>query len=107
MNLSSIWSLSICLVLDAGNGVKFEYLGWEGHVSVRFATGQTSLCLMRCTQVFVSGIVFHDIRFRGNRIVYELALQDQYVAYSGYAGVGQTVYMDSYYGLGQDFQVAL
>lgn len=69
---------------DAGNGVKFEYLGWEGHVSLRSATG----------------IVFHDIRFEGNRIVYELALQDQYVAYSGYAGIGQTVYMDSYFGLG-------
>ena len=46
------------------------------------------------------GIVFHDIRFRGNRIVYELALQDQFVAYSGYAGGGQTVYMDSYFGIG-------
>jgi len=68
----------------AGNGFKFEYLGWEGHVSSRLATG----------------IVIHDIRFRGNRIVYELALQDQYVAYSGYAGVGQTVYMDSFFGLG-------
>lgn len=71
---------------EIGNGIKFEYLGWEGHVSVRMATG----------------IVFHDIRFRGNRIVYELALQDQYVAYSGYAGIGQTVYMDSYFGLGLD-----
>lgn len=69
---------------EIGNGIKFEYLGWEGHVSVRFATG----------------IVLHDIRFRGNRIVYELALQDQYVAYSGYAGIGQTVYMDSFFGLG-------
>ena len=42
----------------------------------------------------------HDIRFRGNRIVYELALQEQFVSYSGYAGGGQTYYMDSYFGMG-------
>lgn len=48
----------------------------------------------------VAGITFHDIRFRGNRIVYELSLQEQYVAYSGYGGAGQVVYFDSYFGIG-------
>ena len=46
------------------------------------------------------GIALHDIRFRNSRIVYELSLQEQSVAYSGYAGEGQIFYMDSYFGLG-------
>ena len=49
---------------------------------------------------FCPGVALHDIRFRGSRIVYELALQDQFVSYSGYAGEGQIFYLDSYYGLG-------
>eukprot|EP00210_Caulerpa_lentillifera_P002350 g2255.t1 len=69
---------------EQGTGFWFSYLGWEGHVSMRYATG----------------ITFHDIRFRSNRIVYELSLQEQFVAYGGFAGAGQTVYMDSYYGIG-------
>lgn len=67
-----------------GGGHHFEYLGWEGHVGIRPDTG----------------ITFHDIRFRGNRIAYELSLQEQYVAYSGYGGAGQVVYFDSYFGIG-------
>lgn len=28
----------------------------------------------------------HDLRFRGQRIVYELATQEMYVSYNGYGG---------------------
>lgn len=68
----------------SGGGSHFEYLGWEGHVGVKVD----------------NGITFHDIRYGGNRIIYELSLQDQYVAYSGYQGAGQVVYFDSYFGIG-------
>ncbi|CAD7705112.1 unnamed protein product [Ostreobium quekettii] len=67
-----------------GGGARFEWLGWQGHVGMRLD----------------SGITLHDIRFRGNRILYELSLQEQYVAYSGYQGGGQVVYFDSYFGIG-------
>eukprot|EP00210_Caulerpa_lentillifera_P000478 g461.t1 len=69
---------------EQGTGYWFNYLGWEGHISMRYGTG----------------ITLHDLRFRRNRIVYELSLQEQFVSYSGFAGGGQTVYMDSYYGIG-------
>lgn len=62
------------------------------------ATGMRSPCID--SVAFPQGIVLHDIRFRGNRIVYELALQDQFVSYSGYSGAGQTLFMDSYFGIG-------
>lgn len=32
--------------------------------------------------------------------MYELSLQEQFVAYGGFSGAGQTVFMDSYYGIG-------
>lgn len=49
---------------------------------------------------YCAGITIHDIRFQGERIVYELSLQEQYVAYSGYGGSGQAFYLDSAIGLG-------
>lgn len=49
---------------------------------------------------FSEGVTLHDIRFKGERIVYELSLQEQYVAYSGYGGSGQSMYFDSAIGLG-------
>ncbi|GMH38438.1 hypothetical protein BSKO_06322 [Bryopsis sp. KO-2023] len=67
-----------------GAGHHFSYLGWQGHFGMRYDTG----------------ITFHDIRFRGERIAYELSLQEQYVAYSGFGGTGQIVYFDSFYGIG-------
>lgn len=33
------------------------------------------------------GLSLHDLRFRGERIVYELAAQEMYVSYNGYGGV--------------------
>ncbi|GMH42873.1 hypothetical protein BSKO_10792 [Bryopsis sp. KO-2023] len=67
-----------------GGGHHFHYLGWEGHIGMRPDTGLT----------------LHDLRFRGNRVAYEVSLQEQYVAYSGYGGAGQVVYFDSYFGIG-------
>jgi len=51
-------------VLD-GNQV--QWMNWDFHIGYELVTGFN----------------FHDIRFRGERIVYELALQDAYAAYSG------------------------
>ena len=34
----------------------------------------------------VRGLSLHDLRFRGQRIVYELATQELYVSYNGYGG---------------------
>ena len=34
----------------------------------------------------VRGLSLHDLRFRGQRIVYELATQEMYVSYNGYGG---------------------
>ena len=46
-----------------------RWLGWQAHVTVDPWTG----------------LSFHDVRFKGERIAFELALNDQYVAYSGWA----------------------
>ena len=34
----------------------------------------------------VRGLSLHDLRFRGQRIVYKLATQELYVSYNGYGG---------------------
>lgn len=49
----------------------------------------------------IAGIRFNDIRFRNERIVYELALQDAYASYSG-ASVVQALsqYSDAGWGMG-------
>jgi Copper amine oxidase, enzyme domain len=36
--------------------------------------------------VQVRGLSLHDLRFRGQRVVYELATQELYVSYNGYGG---------------------
>lgn len=68
----------------ANVGRAIRGLGWTAHVTLRPDTG----------------LVLHDVRFRNERVVYELAQQDMFVAYSGYGGAGQTIYMDSVYGIG-------
>ncbi|GAB4821559.1 hypothetical protein N2152v2_008605 [Parachlorella kessleri] len=69
---------------DAWAGRRFKWLGWEGHATIRPDTGLT----------------LNDVAYKGKRIVYELAQQDMYVAYSGFGGAGQTIYFDSAYGMG-------
>eukprot|EP01025_Chloroclados_australasicus_P041422 TRINITY_DN4386_c1_g1_i3.p1 TRINITY_DN4386_c1_g1~~TRINITY_DN4386_c1_g1_i3.p1 ORF type:complete len:942 (+),score=92.97 TRINITY_DN4386_c1_g1_i3:198-3023(+) len=69
---------------DTAEGRRFAWMGWEGHFTMRPDTG----------------LAFYDIRYNQERIIYELALQDQYVAYSGFTGAGQVVYFDSNFGMG-------
>ena len=38
-----------------------------------------------------AGIQLHNVKFKGERILYEVALQDQFVAYSGKLHHGQHV----------------
>lgn len=48
-----------------------------------------------------AGIYFWDMRFKGDRIVYEMGLNEAYASYSGFAPVqAQTVYTDSGWGMG-------
>ncbi len=54
----------------AGTGAQFGWLEWGGHVAVDA----------------VRGLSLHDVRFRGQRIAYELATQELYVSYNGYSG---------------------
>eukprot|EP00775_Hariotina_reticulata_P009066 gene9066-9236_t len=52
-----------------------------------------------------AGISFWDIRFKGERIVYELALQEAYAAYGGPTPLqSHTVYLDSHFGLGASYK---
>uniref|UniRef100_A0A1D1ZP82 Amine oxidase n=1 Tax=Auxenochlorella protothecoides TaxID=3075 RepID=A0A1D1ZP82_AUXPR len=67
-------------------GRRFRWFGWEGHVTLRGDTG----------------IALHDVTYKGRRILYELSHQDMYVSYSGYGGDGQTFYLDSAFGIGQN-----
>eukprot|EP01023_Acetabularia_acetabulum_P004083 TRINITY_DN11717_c1_g1_i1.p1 TRINITY_DN11717_c1_g1~~TRINITY_DN11717_c1_g1_i1.p1 ORF type:complete len:947 (-),score=198.93 TRINITY_DN11717_c1_g1_i1:162-3002(-) len=69
---------------DTAEGRRFAWMGWEGHFTMRPDTG----------------LAFYDIRYNKERIAYELSLQDQYVAYSGFTGAGQVVYFDSNFGMG-------
>ncbi|GAB4817152.1 hypothetical protein N2152v2_004198 [Parachlorella kessleri] len=69
---------------DEGSGQRFRWLGWEGHAGISPGTG----------------IAFHDITYKGKRIIYELAQQDMFVDYSGYGGAGQVTDFDSVYDLG-------
>ena len=59
-------------------------MDWQAHVTVDPWTG----------------LSLHDINFKGNRIAYELGVQDQFVAYSGYSSIGQVFYFDDSYQLG-------
>ena len=38
--------------------------------------------LLSCN-LWIAGIQLHNVKFKDERILYELALQDQFVAYSG------------------------
>lgn len=67
-----------------GTGGTFAWGEWSGHAKV----------------VGTSGLSLHDLRFRGERILYELALQELQVVYNGFGGGGQIFIMDSYIGIG-------
>ena len=41
----------------------------------------------------VSGISLWDLSFRGQRIVYELSLQELFIAYNSYSGAGATYFL--------------
>lgn len=56
--------------LPAGQGKHFTWGQWSSHITVRPQTG----------------LAMFDIRFAGERIIYELAMQDQFVQYSGFVG---------------------
>lgn len=59
-------------------------MGWQAHVTVDPWTG----------------LSLHDVSFKGDRIAYEIGVQDQFVAYSGYSSIGQVFYFDDAYQLG-------
>lgn len=59
-------------------------MGWQAHVTVDPWTG----------------LSLHDVNFLGDRIAYEISVQDQFVAYSGYSSIGQAFYFDDSYQLG-------
>jgi hypothetical protein len=40
-----------------------------------------------------SGIALWDLKFRGERIVYELSLQELFIAYNSYSGAGTTYFL--------------
>jgi primary-amine oxidase len=63
-----------------------EYMGWSFYISFTRTLG----------------IMFYDIRFKGERIIYELSLQEAMAQYaSGHQPkAAQTVYHDTYYSLG-------
>ena len=48
------------VLVCAGSGRRFRWLGWEGHASISPGTG----------------IIFNDITYKGKRIIYELSQQD-------------------------------
>jgi primary-amine oxidase len=65
-----------------------EYMGWSFYLSY--------------TRSF--GIMFYDIKFKGERILYELSLQEALAQYSGDLNpkAAANVYHDTYYSLGSD-----
>jgi len=64
-----------------------EYMGWSFYLSFSRTLG----------------IMFYDIRFKGERILYELSLQEATAQYGGnQPKAANTVYHDTYYSLGTD-----
>ena len=62
-----------------------EYMGWSFYL-----THSRSL-----------GIMFYDIRFKGERILYELALQEAAAQYGGFQPkAASTLYHDAFFGIG-------
>jgi Cu2+-containing amine oxidase len=62
-----------------------SWLSWDLHIGYEIA----------------AGITFHDIRFRNERVIYELALQDAYASYSGSTPIqALSQYSDAGWGMG-------
>lgn len=67
------------------SGRQVSWLSWDMHLGYEL----------------VAGLRFNDIRFRGERIVFELALQDAYASYSGASPIQSlSQYNDAGWGLG-------
>jgi hypothetical protein len=67
-----------------GNGRLVEWMGWSFFVTSRPSTGLAAM----------------DVRFRGRRVAYELALSEAAAHYAG-SGADQVFYLDSAYSLTQ------
>lgn len=64
-----------------------EYMGWSFYVA----------------HTRTLGVMFYDIRFKGERILYELSMQEAAAQYGGFQPkAATTVYHDTYYSLGAD-----
>ncbi|ETN43872.1 uncharacterized protein HMPREF1541_11003 [Cyphellophora europaea CBS 101466] len=64
-----------------------EYMGWSFYLSYTRTLG----------------IMFYDIKFKGERILYELSLQEALAQYAGFQPkAAGTTYHDTYYSLGTD-----
>jgi Copper amine oxidase, enzyme domain len=57
------------------SGRSVEWMGWSFHVDLHPRYGP----------------IFSDIKFKGERIFYEMSLQETYTAYSGYSGHGEVL----------------
>ena len=64
----------------AARGDSVEWMGWSLHVYVQAYTG----------------ISLWDVSFRGERVLYEMALQDQAAAYASYEEQGYIYYQDAW-----------
>lgn len=64
-----------------------EYMGWSFYVA----------------HTRTLGVMFYDIRFKGERILYELSMQEAAAQYGGFQPkAATTLYHDTYYSLGAD-----
>lgn len=64
-----------------------EYMGWSFYMSFTRSLG----------------VMLYDIKFKGERIIYELSLQEAAAQYAGFQPKSaSTVYHDTYYSLGTD-----
>ncbi|KAM0328698.1 hypothetical protein ACHAQA_005111 [Verticillium albo-atrum] len=64
-----------------------EYMGWSFYVAYSRTLG----------------VMYYDIKYKGERILYELSLQDAAAQYAGFQPkAANTVYHDTYYSLGTD-----
>ncbi|KAK0630517.1 copper amine oxidase [Bombardia bombarda] len=62
-----------------------EYMGWTFYISFSRTLG----------------LMFYDIKFKGERVLYELSLQEAAAQYAGYQPkAANTVYHDTYYSIG-------
>ena len=64
-----------------------EYMGWSFYIAFTRTLG----------------VMFYDIRFKGERIIYELSMQEATAQYGGnQPKAANTVYHDTYYSLGAE-----